>query len=312
MRLLAAAASLSLLTAVAACGGDDEAAAGDDTTVVKVGTLRGQPHFYAPLLYEDGDGITYEAVTLDTAPALNDALVSGQVDMVVGSITATIASVAQGRDLRIVANAADGGSGFVGNDTIQSVTDVEGKKFGYLVASSQEIAMRLTFEEAGVDADAVELVELAPPEFFNAFSTGQIDGFWAPEIAVSLALGDGGHEVASPYETEIGRVNIALITTQRLIDDDPDLVQKVVDEHTRVTEEMTTTQDVWLKDLVETYGGDQEVFETALDNFWLRADIPDDWQAQIQALIDASYELGKITEKPELGDVVVDTFAETS
>src|SRR5690606_4716391 len=79
-RLLAGGSAAVLVAGLAAgCSSEEDAAAGD---VVKVGTLRGQPHFYAPYLYEDhasGD-VTYEVVALDTAPALSDALVSGQID----------------------------------------------------------------------------------------------------------------------------------------------------------------------------------------------------------------------------------------
>ncbi|MGH1564186.1 ABC transporter substrate-binding protein [Mumia sp. DW29H23] len=310
VRTLAAAASLALLATVAGCGGDSDSASGSETQTVKVGTLRGQPHFYAPFLYEDGDGVDYEVVTLDTTPALNDALVSGQVDVAITGITATIASDAQGRDLTVVASAADGGSGFVGNDDVKTVADLAGKKLGYLVGSAQEVALRLTLEEAGVSADDVELVSLKAPEFFNAFKTGQIDAFFGPEIGVSLALGAGGHEITSPYDTAIAKLNIALVTTGALIESDPELVQKVVDMHTATTESMSDTQDEWLKEMVTTYGGDQAVFETALENFWLRADLPQDYQDQIQALIDSMSSLGLVDEAPELSAVVDPSFAE--
>ncbi|MFW6773305.1 ABC transporter substrate-binding protein [Nocardioides sp. CPCC 205120] len=302
--LLVAAGGLSACTSTG--GGDDE-----EVTTVTVGTLRGQPHFYAPFLYGDhatGD-IEYEVVTLDTAPALNDALLSGTVDMAVGSITATIAGAAQGRDVKVVAAASDGGSGFVGDESVQTMDDLVGKRVGYLESSSQYVVLQLMLEEAGIDVDELELVSLSAPEFFNAFDTDQIDAFLAPEIGVSLALASGGHEIASPYETEIGRVNIGLLASQEFIDDQPDAVQEVVDTHAATTDYMLANQDEWLPEMVEEYGGDEDVFATALENFWLRSDLSPSYEEQVANLITQMARLGMISSEPAVEDVVDTTYA---
>lgn len=298
----------AVLTACTSTGGEE---GGGDADVVTIGTLRGQPHFYAPYLYADhasGD-VEYEVVSLETAPALNDALVSGSVDFAVGSITATIGGAAAGRDVTVVAAAADGGSGIIGNESVQTVADLAGKKVGYLESSSQLVALRLILEREGVDVEDLDLVSLSAPEFFNAFDTGQIDAFAAPEIGVSLALAAGGHQVADPYSTEIGRLNIALLTTGALIEDDPDLVQEVVDTHAATTAYMAENQDEWLPAMVEEYGGDQGVFETALENFWLRADLSPTYEEQIGNLAAQMARLGIIEEAPATEDVVDAGFA---
>lgn len=309
-RTTAAAGLLALLGSTLACtstGGDDDG----EVTTVTVGTLRGQPHFYAPFLYGDhatGD-IEYEVVTLDTAPALNDALLSGTVDMAVGSITATIAGAAQGREVKVVAAASDGGSGFVASEGIDEITDLVGRRVGYLESSSQYVVLQLLLEEAGVSPDDLELVSLSAPEFFNAFDTGQIDAFLAPEIGVSLALAAGGTELASPYETEIGRVNIGLLASQDFIDENPEAVQEVVDTHAATTEYMVANQDEWLPELVEEYGGDEDVFATALDNFWLRSDLSPTYEEQIANLAEQMARLGMISSAPPIEDVVDTSFA---
>ncbi|TFV66946.1 UNVERIFIED_ORG: transporter substrate-binding domain-containing protein [Bacillus sp. AZ43] len=314
-RSAGALASLGLVTAMAACTstGSSSASAddGEGTQTVTVGTLRGQPHFYAPFLYEEhaeGD-VEFEVVTLETAPALNDALASGTVDFAVGSITATIAGAAAGRDVRIVAAAADGGSGIIGGAAVGSVQDLVGKRLGYLESSSQLVALRLILEREEVSVDDVEMVSLSAPEFFNAFSTGQIDAFAAPEIGVSLALGAGGQQIADPYSTEIGRLNIALLTTGAMIEEDPDLVQAVVDTHAAATAYMVDHQDEWLPGMIEEYGGDQDVLENALENFWLRADLSPTYEEQIGNLAAQMARLGMIEQAPALEDVVDASFA---
>jgi NitT/TauT family transport system substrate-binding protein len=308
-RLVVASVTSLACLALVGCtstGGDEE-----DAETVTIGTLRGQPHFYAPYLYNDhaaGD-VEYEVVALETAPALNDALASGSIDFAVGSITATISGATTGRDVRIVAAAADGGSGIVGNDSVASVADLPGKKVGYLESSSQLVAFRLVLEREGVDVGDLDLISLTAPEFFNAFDTGQIDAFSAPEIGVALALNAGGHAIADPYSTEIGRLNIALLTTGGLVEDDPELVQEVVDTHAATTAYMADSQDEWLPEMVEEYGGDEAVFESALENFWLRADLSPTYEQQIGNLAGQMARLGIIDEAPAIEEVVDTSFA---
>ncbi|MGY2065580.1 ABC transporter substrate-binding protein [Blastococcus sp. SYSU DS0619] len=317
-RLLALAASAAAVVALAACSSDpadstDEAAASGasgETETVTVGTLRGQPHFYAPFLYEEyaEEGVEFEVVILDSTPSLSDALVSGAVDFAVTGVTSTVSSIAQDRDLKIVASAADGGWGFLGND-IDSVSDLVGKKVGYIQGSAPEVALRLILEEEGIDPADLELVTVAPPELASALASGSIDAFFGVEIGVSLAKAAGSTEIADPYSTSIGQVNIGLATRGDLIEENPDLVQKVVDTHVATTAYMSENVDEWLPDMVAEFGGDQEVLETALENFTLRSDLSQEYLTQVEALVGEMAGLGLIDEAPAIEDIVDTTFA---
>jgi len=312
-RALAGTLAASAALALAGCGSDSADAAGssEETQTVTVGTLRGQPHFYAPFLYEDNavDGVEFEVVTLDSTPALTDAVSSGTVDFAITGVTATISGIAQDRDLKIVASAADGGSGFIGGDDIQTVQDLVGKKVGYIQGSAPEVAMRLILAENDVDASSLELISVPPPEMASAFTSGSVDAFFGTEIAVSLAEASGGHSITDPYATPIGKVNIGLVTTGTLAEDDPDLVQKVVDTHAATTSYMTDNIDEWLPEMVAEFGGDQDVLESALENFWLRSDLSEEYQTQVEALATAMVDLGVIDTAPTADELVDATFA---
>ncbi|KQZ06011.1 ABC transporter substrate-binding protein [Microbacterium sp. MEC084] len=312
--LIPIAASAAAALVLSGCSSSSDAASGaaGETATVKIGTLRGQPHFYAPFLYEDfaAEGVRFEVITLDTTPALSDALVAGTIDFAISGVTPTIASVAQGRDLRIVASAADGGSGFIGNDSIQTLDDLVGKKVGYMQTTAQEVAMRLTLEEAGVDPDDIELVTVLAPEMAGQLGSGSIDAFFGVEIGASIALEQGGHEFADPYATPIGKVNLGLVTTGALIAEDPELVQQVVDTHVAATDWMTGNEDEWLSEMVSMFGGDQAIFDTAIANFWMRSDLSEEYLGQLEALATEMGELGFVEEAPAIEDVVDTSFVE--
>jgi NitT/TauT family transport system substrate-binding protein len=317
-RAIAGSAVATVVLSLAACGSDSDSAEASggsgETQTVTVGTLRGQPHFYAPFLYEDHavDGVEFEVVTLDSTPALTDAVSSGTVDFAITGITATISGISQDRDLRIVASAADGGSGFIGGDDIQTVADLAGKKVGYIQGSAPEVAMRLILAENDVDPSSLELVAVPPPEMASAFNSGSVDAFFGTEIAVSLATAAGGHAITDPYDTPIGKVNIGLVTTGSMVEDDPELVQKVVDTHAATTEYMTDNIDEWLPEMVQEFGGDQAVLESALENFWLRADLSEEYQGQVEALAGAMVDLGLIETAPTADELVDASFAPES
>jgi NitT/TauT family transport system substrate-binding protein len=314
-RLIGLAASATAVVALAACSSDtssaDEASSGGGgTETVTIGTLRGQPHFYAPFLYGDyaEDGVEFEVVILDSTPSLSDAVVSGAVDFAVTGVTSTISSIAQDRDMKIVASAADGGWGFLGND-IESVADLVGKKVGYIQGSAPEVALRLILEEEGIDPSDLELIAVPPPELASALGSGSVDAFFGVEIGVSLAKAAGGEEIADPYSTAIGRVNICLATTGAFLEQNPELVQKVVDTHVATTEYMSGNVDEWLPDMVAEFGGDQEVLESALENFTLRTDLSEEYRTQVEALAGEMLGLGLIATAPPVEDIVDDSFA---
>ena len=308
-RIAAALAVASVLILSACSSGDTTPASSDaaETVTVKIGTLRGQPHFYQPFLYDDHavDGVKFEVVTLDTTPALSDALVSGSIDFAISGVTPTISSIAQGRDLKIIASAADGGSGFIGNGE-SSLEELVGKKIGIVQGSAQEVALRLLIDEAGLTPEDFELSVIPVPEMASAFIAGDIDAFMGVEIGVSIAKNAGGTEVVDPYSTPIGKVNIGLVTTGKLIEENPELVQKVVDTHAATTAYMADNIEEWLPGMVEEFGGDEDVFTSALANFWLRSDLSDEYVGQLSALAEAMASIGLITTTPT-GDDIVDT-----
>jgi NitT/TauT family transport system substrate-binding protein len=312
-RVVASAIAATAIITLAGCASSEAASPDGETQTVTIGTLRGQPHFYQPFLYEQfaGESVKYEVITLDTTPALNDALVSGAVDFAITGVTPTISSVAQDRDLKIVASAADGGSGFVGNESIETIDDLVGKKVGYVQGSAQEVALRLKLDEAGIDPADIELTVIPVPDMANAFKAGDIDAFFGVEIGVSLAMQNGGHEISDPYDTPIGKVNIGLVTTGALIESDPELVQSVVDTHSETVEYMSENQDEWLTEMVNTFGGNQDIFDSALDNFWLRSDLPTDYQTQLEALATEMKGLGLIESVPAIGDLVDTQFVKS-
>lgn len=301
----------SALLALAACAvpGEPSGRSAEDG-VVQVGTLRGQPHLYQPYFYDEvaPDGLKFEVVVFDSSPDIKNAVVSGAVDVGVLGVPAALTGVSQGEDITVIASAADGGSGFIANETIDTPADLVGKNVGYPQGSSQEVLLRLTLADAGVDIDDINLVNLPFSDMASGLASGSIDAFLSAELGPSTAQQQGGKEIASPYETPVGRVNIGLITTGELIEEDPQLVQQIVDTHAAAIDLMLEDPDAWAQGLVDTFGLDRAVVDTAIDNIWLRSDLSAEYQTQVSALSGELAQLKIIPSAPSSEAVFDTTF----
>lgn len=317
-RTLAAASSVLVVAALAACSPDSAgsaAAADDGTTVVTVGTLKGQPHLYHPFLYADlaPEGVEFEVVQFDTSPDIKNAVVSGTIDFGVAGVPSAVSGAAAGQDVVVVAAAADGGSGIIGREGLDGIESLAGLKVGYPQGSSQEILLRLTLEAAGLDADAdVELVNLPFSDMAGALAAGRIDAFSSAELGPSTALQAGAVQVASPYDTPVGRVNIGLYTTGDLIEENPELVQQVVDTHIAATEQMAADTQAWADGVVAEFGIDQAVVDTAVQNIWPRWAIDSEYTDQVAALIEQMAALQQIQGDVDVATLLDPTFVQSS
>lgn len=291
------------------------AGGGDRADVVKVGTLRGQPHLFHPFFYERfaPEGTAVDVVVFDSSPDIKNALVSRAIDFGVAGVPAFLAGSAAGQDVRLVASAADGGTGIVAAPGIESVDDLRGQKVGFPLGSSQEILLRLTLARLGLDPGRdVQLVNLPFSDMAKALATGQISAFASAELGPATAIEAGAHSLVSPYDTPVGRVNIGLATTQRTIDAKPELVQKIVDTHVRTAEFMDADRDAWHGGVVEEFGLNPAVAATAIANIWPRSDLSADYRSQVAALTRQMVVLGQIPVEPDLGEFVDDSFLKES
>ncbi|MDA2895346.1 ABC transporter substrate-binding protein [Mycolicibacterium sp. BiH015] len=305
-----------LLVALTGCSSIDatftpSSGGGDGQQVVRVGTLRGQPHLFAPFFYQQflSEDNTAEVMVFDSSPDVKNALVSGQIDAAVMGVPAMLAGAAAQQDVRLIASSADGGSAIVGLPEISGVQDLRGRRVGYPVGSSQEVLLRSTLTQAGIDPDReLTLVNLAFADMANAYASGQIEAFSSAELGPSVAKQKGAHDIVSPYNTPVGKVNIGLASTQRVIDDDPELVQSLVDAHAEAIAYMESHRDVWRDTVVAEFGLDPLVAQNAIANTWPRSDLSLEYVSQVDALAREMHALGQLPTQPDMSEFVDESF----
>jgi len=271
---------------------------------IKVGALR-QPHLFAPAFYSKflPPNITMETVLFANSTEIKTAVVTGSIDFAVTGITAAMEGAAQDEPFRVVASAADGASAIVGkaNKEIRTVRDLKGRKIGYVAGSAQDILLRLTLRDAGLDPDKdVELVKVGFADMANALDRGDIDAFSGAETGPSDAITRGvGQLVVKPYDTKMKMINIVFGTSQATIDKDPELVRTMVEVHAKATDYMKDHPDEWADGVVKAYSFQPQSLALALKNIQLRWGIDDAYMDQARVLGEQLELLKQIKKQPD-------------
>ncbi|WP_426322427.1 ABC transporter substrate-binding protein [Microbacterium sp. E-13] len=128
-------------------------------------------------------------------------------------------SLAEGTDVNAVVALADSG--------ITRPADLAGKKVSVnTVGAAGDLTIRKAVQDDGGDPSAIEFVEVAFPDVPAQLEAGTMDAAWAPDPFRAMIVGKGGTSVVQPYQATIPGLSVLTnITTQKLIDEDPDLVK---------------------------------------------------------------------------------------
>ena len=179
-------------------------------------------------------GLNVEVIPAQGGAQAIPALLSGDIDFAIGQPFGPIRADLQDLGIVIIGDYADsladgtdvnavvalGGSG------IASPKDLAGKKVAVnSIGAAGDLTIRAAVDADGGDSSTIEFVEVAFPEAKAQLDAGTIDAAWVPDPFRGMILGAGGVSVVSPYQAVIpGLTVLTNITTQKLIDEDPELV----------------------------------------------------------------------------------------
>ncbi|WP_324275496.1 ABC transporter substrate-binding protein [Blastococcus brunescens] len=124
-----------------------------------------------------------------------------------------------------------------------------------------ELTARAALDEAGVDPDSVQFVELPPPDMLAALGTGNVDAAWLAEPFVTIAdnttdavavldvfsgstedLPVAGWATSAQFAQEnpntLAAFTRAMDAAMEMIDEDPSMVAEIVPTYTQLTPEV--------------------------------------------------------------------------
>jgi NitT/TauT family transport system substrate-binding protein len=192
-----------------------------------------------------GPNVTLEPELFNAGPEAMEALLAGEVDVAyVGPGPAVMTYLkSQGRALRIVAGACNGGAALVArsNADIGSLRDLDGKRVGVpQLGGTQDISLRHFLAQAGLAAKekggTVDILPSKNSDILVLLRRGDLDAAWVPEPWVSRLVHEAHATIVAderslwPTGTFLTTV---LVVRRAYLDRHPDRVQAILAAHLR-------------------------------------------------------------------------------
>ena len=240
-RLLALALPIGLL---AACGGDDGAsdasapgdgAAAEATSSITLG-YSAWPGWF-PLAVTEEVGI-FEEVGLDVELtffadylASIDAMAAGELDAVTQTLNDTMASVAFGSEqvIVVVNDNSTGNDKIICDESVGSIEDMAEKTVAAEAGVVDHFLLVQGLESVGLTEDDIDFRGVPTDAAAAGFAAGEFDcvGVFAPFWLTALER-PGSEELFSSADFP-GLVPDHIVASTKLVDEDPEAVQKLVD-----------------------------------------------------------------------------------
>ncbi len=260
-----------------------------------------------------GENVEIHWYVYNAGPSAMEALFAGSLDMTyVGPSPALNAFVRSGgKDIRIVAGSAQGGSALVvkRGSSIKGPEDFRGLRIGTpQLGNTQDVACRDWLQRGGLrvtltGGDA-HVVPTANPDQLPLFRRGDLDAVWTVEPWVShLELEGDGAILIDDRES----VTTILVTSARFLRERRDLVREFVKAHAELTAWIRDHPEEARKTVIEALSADTRtaVSPQAVERAWTRLRFtPDLDVASIEAYMTAAQRIGLLDKAPPLSSLL--------
>ncbi len=155
-------------------------------------------------MFEKDFGTKVEWVQFGSGADALTAIASGQVDISRLGSTPTVAAIARGLPVEMIAisGVIATSERLIAKDGVKEVADLRGKSVAYPPGSTAHYALMASLKVAGVQTSEVKLLSLKPAEMLAAWQRGDIDAafVWGP---FSHQMEEaGGHEVLATEDLQ--------------------------------------------------------------------------------------------------------------
>lgn len=235
-RLAVLAFAVGIAALGAGCGADTASTGSGGPKTVRLGSFS-RAVDYGPYLVAKQKGWFDEALRplsakasfteFDSAPAINEALATGRVDVVFEAAPPALVAKAAGIGVEVPAISASvrqevlvrSGSG------INDLRALKGKRIAVLTGTSSQYGLLKDLESAGLGKKDVQIVDAAPPDAKAAFEAGKVDAWavWPPFIQQEELAGKG---TVLPRGTH--QIQSLMVSRTTFSDQEPQMLAAVV------------------------------------------------------------------------------------
>ncbi|WP_082233361.1 aliphatic sulfonate ABC transporter substrate-binding protein [Halobacillus massiliensis] len=332
MKKLITALSLVLITGLlAACGSGSTSGSGDSENEVTIGYFPNIDHAAGMVaeekeFYEDAlpDGTKVNFKYFPDGSAFMTAVETGEIEGGIVGPGPAMNFYTSGAKINIVAAGATGGTVIMARNgaDIESAEDIKGKTFiSPRVGCTHDVQFEtLMKNEFGITSDRLngemKHVTGKPATYSSMFETEKVDVAAVPEPWAAYIEAQGTGKVLFENDEVAHNANMpasVFVTSERLKEKDPGLIQNLVDAHKKATDYVNDNPDEAKQIAIDKIKEitDQELSQEVVDNAFERmtfTTVVD--PKEVQMFADSSYELQFLEEKPNLNGLVDSSFVE--
>jgi ABC-type nitrate/sulfonate/bicarbonate transport system substrate-binding protein len=282
----------------------------DEPVTIRMGVLK-LVHSITPYFYEKflPAGYKIEIIPFSTPTDGKDAVVTKSVDFGTFGIAAAILGAASSQPVVVYGSECNKGMAVVARKddaTINSITDLKGKKVGILTGTTQQVFFLERLRMVGMKEQDIISVRIAFADMPGALQRGDIDAYVGAEPGPSLSLVSGvGKIVEYPYSTPMGSLNMVLATHQDRIKEKPEEVVMMLDLQRQASAYAMLHPDEIVAMTVAKLGLDKAAVAKAVDNVELNWEMTPTMISEVKAYADHMLELRQIRNLPDF-DALLD------
>jgi NitT/TauT family transport system substrate-binding protein len=258
-----------------------------------------------------GPNVEIRWFSYNAGPSAMEAILANSLDLTyVGPNPAINAYTrSKGREIRIIAGAAEGGSALVVQKNINGAADLRGKKIATpQFGNTQDVAARLWLGAQGFKVTLrggdVQVIPTPNPDQLSLFTRGDVAGVWTVEPWVSrLELQAGGKVLVDEKDA------LTALLTARVgfLKDKPELAKKFAAAHAELTQ-WIKTHSKEAQDMARTELGaemrspfPENIFERAWGRLQFKTDVS---QQALEKLVESAKKTGFLTDTVSLKDLI--------
>ena len=189
-----------------------------------------------------------EPKIFDSGPQVIESLFSNSIDLAYVGPGPVINGFlkSDGRDLKILAGAANGGASFIiqKNSGLDSIDNFHGKRIASpQISNTQDVSLRHYLSTNGLNpvekGGTVFVLNISNPDIYTLFAKGEIDGAWIPEPWATILVEElDGIRLfnENQFWPEKQFSSVLLIGRTDFIDNNPEIVRKWIESNDKTVQ----------------------------------------------------------------------------
>jgi len=201
------------------------------------------------------DDLAIQVKIFDSGPQVIESIFSNSVDIAYVGPGPVINGFlkSDGKDLKILAGAANGGASFViqKNSGLEMIENYSGKRVAApQISNTQDVSLRHYLAENGLKSAEkggdVFVLNISNPDIYTLFAKGDIDGAWVPEPWATMLVEDlNGTRLydESEFWPENQFSSVLLIGRSDYIEKNPEIIKKWINANEKTVQWINDNPD---------------------------------------------------------------------